>query len=115
MTRIRATTIASIFLNPTLVSNKRSNTSKTVINTAIINGISNNKYKAIAAPITSAISVAMIANSVKIQSTIPNALLVLARIAWAKSIWLTIPSLAAIYCNNMAIKLDSKITDINRY
>ena len=83
--------------------------------TARPKGIWNNKYKAIAPPITSAISVAIIANSVKIHNTIPNVLLVLARIACAKSICETMPNLAAIYWSNIAIKLEIKIIDINKY
>ena len=68
-----------------------------------------------AAPMTSAISVAMMANSVKIQRTIPKDLLVLARIACAKSIRVTIPSFAAIYCKSIATKLEIKMMDINKY
>ena len=64
---------------------------------------------------TSAISVAIMANSVKIHKMTPNVLLVRARIACAKSIWLTIPNFAAIYCKSIAIRLDIKITDINKY
>ena len=50
-----------------------------------------------AAPITSAISVAIIANSVMIHKMKASFLSVRKRMAWAKSSWVTIPSLAAIY------------------
>ena len=98
-----------------MASNKRSNTSNTVIKTAIINGIWKSRFSAIAAPITSAISVAMIAISVSNHKIIPRVRLVRARIACARSIWVTIPNLAAMYCKSIAIKLDSKIIDISKY
>jgi len=83
---IKQTTMASILRKPILVNNNKIRTSKTVMKTAIINGIPKSKYNAMAAPITSAMSVAMMANSVKIHKTMPSRLLVRARIAWAKSI-----------------------------
>ena len=79
------------------------------------NGIWNNKFKAMAAPITSAISVAMMANSVIIQRIIPKAFPVRARMACARSIWLTIPSLAAMFCSNIAIKLEIRMVVIKVY
>jgi len=86
-----------MFLKPTFVRSKSKKTSKTVMKTARISGISKSKYSAIAAPITSAMSVAIIASSVSIHRMIPKVLLVRARIAWARSIWLTIPSFADMY------------------
>ena len=107
--------MASIFRKPILVSSNSTRTSRTVMNTDGINGMWKSRFSAIAAPITSAISVAIMASSVIIHNTIPNALPVRARVAWARSIWLTIPSLAAMYCSNIAIKLEIKIVVIRVY
>ena len=67
--------------NPILVNNKSNKTSKTVMNTAAIKEMWKSKFRAIAAPMTSAISVAMIASSVIIHKIIPNAFPVRARMA----------------------------------
>ena len=85
-----------------------------MIKVAITRGILNKRFKAIAAPITSATSVAIIASSIIIQRIKLNLLLVRARMACAKSICITIPSFAAIYCKSIAIKLEIKIVEIKR-
>ena len=61
--------MASIFLKPKRIINSNKKTSNTVINAPTRSGIPNNKSKAMALPITSAISVAIIANSAMIQNT----------------------------------------------
>ena len=83
--------------------------------TAKTNGMWKSKFRAIAAPITSAMSVAMMANSVINHKITPRAFPVRARMACARSIWLTIPSLAAMYCNNIAIKLEIRMVVIKVY
>ena len=72
---IKVPTMASIFLKPKRIINSNRNTSNTVINAPTISGMPKIKSKAIALPITSAISVAMIANSAIIQKTIAMGLL----------------------------------------
>ncbi|COT21701.1 Uncharacterised protein [Streptococcus pneumoniae] len=67
---ISVPTMASIFLNPNFIINNSKNTSHTVIKAPTINGILKSKLSEIALPITSAISVAMIANSAIIQKII---------------------------------------------
>ena len=110
---ISTPTIASIFLNPSLIIKSKSKTSNTVIVTPKVNGMLNSKFKAIALPITSAISVAIIANSAKIQANTPKDLLVICSVTCAKSIPLAIPNLAHMLCNSIADKLDIKITNNN--
>ena len=106
--------MASIFRKPNFIKKSSKKTSKIVKKTPTTNGRPNNRFKAIAPPITSAISVAMIANSVIIQRKKPSFLLVCLRVACARSIWVTIPSLAAMYWSNIAIRLEIKMTDSRR-
>ena len=72
--KINVPTIASIFLKPNFMMNNNKNTSNTVINAPTINGMPKIKSNAIALPITSAISVAIIANSAIIQNIIATGL-----------------------------------------
>ena len=110
ITATKVATIASIFRKPSFINNNRSKTSNAVIKTPHNNGILKINSNAMAEPIISAISVAIMANSVTIHRKIPIFLPVLARVICAKSIPVTIPKRAAIACNSMAIKFDTKIT-----
>lgn len=67
--------MASIFLKPKRIMNNNKKTSNTVIKAPTINGIPKIKSNAIALPITSAMSVAMMANSAIIQNMIATGLL----------------------------------------
>ena len=68
--KINVPTMASIFLKPNFIINSNKNTSQTVIIAPTINGMPNNKFSAMALPITSAISVAIMASSAIIQKII---------------------------------------------
>ncbi|CPJ06768.1 Uncharacterised protein [Staphylococcus aureus] len=68
--KINVPTIASIFLKPYFIINSSKNTSSTVISAPTIKGMLNRRLRAIALPITSAISVAIIASSAIIQKII---------------------------------------------
>ena len=109
--KINVITIASILRKPKRINNNSKNTSNAVVKTDAIIDQPNSKCNAIAPPITSAISVAINANSVIIQRTKPPDLLVRARVAWAKSSRLTIPNLPAMYCNIIAINDETNTTD----
>lgn len=114
ITKIKHDTNISIFLKPILLRNKRDSTSKIVIRVAKISGILNNKFKAIAAPITSVTSVTIIASSAIIHRITLKNLSVCSLIAWAKSNYVTIPNLTDKFCRSIAIKLDNKIVEISK-
>ena len=66
--KINVPTMASIFLKPNFIINNKIKTSSTVMIAPTSNGIPNNRSSAMALPITSAISVAIIASSAMIQN-----------------------------------------------
>ena len=90
--------------------NNNKKTSNTVIKAPTINGIPKIKSNAIALPITSAMSVAMMANSAIIQNMIATGLLKMT-CHLRKILPVAIPNLTVILCNNIAAKLEIKITN----
>ena len=107
---IKVPTMASIFLKPKRIINSNRNTSNTVINAPTISGMPKIKSKTIALPITSAISVAMIANSAIIQKTIAMGLLK-NDVSFVQDLTSCYSNLTVILCNNIAAKLEIKITN----
>lgn len=107
---ISVTTMASILRKPNFASISSRKTSRTVMITPSINGKPNSRFKATALPITSAMSVAMMASSAIIHSVKPPFLPVFNRVAWARSSPVTMPSLAHMLCRSIAIRLDMRMT-----
>lgn len=107
---ISVTTMASIFRKPNLASTRSRKTSSTVMMTPSMSGMPNSRFRATALPMTSAISVAMMASSATIHRAKPPFLPVFRRVAWAKSRPVTIPSLAHMLCRSIAIRLDIRMT-----
>ena len=90
--------------------NNNKKTSNTVIKAPTINGIPKIKSNAIALPITSAMSVAMMANSAIIQNMIATGLLK-NDVSFAQDLTGCYSNLTVILCNNIAAKLEIKITN----
>ncbi|MPM20551.1 hypothetical protein SDC9_66982 [bioreactor metagenome] len=103
----------SIQRNPFFCSNSNRNTSAVVITTPTIKGIRNKRFQANSEPMTSAMSVAMMASSVKIQRKKAIGFETVARVAWARSIFVAIPNLADISWNIIASTLDKSTTANN--
>ena len=104
-------TKASRKRKPLFINNSNRKASSAVISAPPISGMPNKSLSAIAVPITSARSQAMMAASQATQSRKLTGREKLARQACARSRSVTMPSRAASACNRIAIRFDSRITD----
>ena len=104
-------TKASRKRKPLFISSSSRKASSAVISAPPIRGMPNSNLSAIAVPMTSARSQAMIAASQASQSMKLTGREKLARQACARSRSVTMPSRAASACNRIAIRFDSRMTD----
>ena len=86
------------------------NTSSAVITTPSSSGTPNSRFRPMAVPITSAMSVAMMANSAAIHSGMDTKRGKASRQAWARSRPVAMARRAHSDCSTIAIRLDTSAT-----